>query len=406
MKVLIITYFFPPLNSIASLRPYSWAKYLAQQGIDVTVLTVKKYPFDNDLNLPIEGFKVVEIPIPKPIKIISLGKLINFLNQKFSLGIYYKMRIPDETVRWIKPSFNWAKNYHWDVIISTAMPYTTHEIAYKLKKNQNCKVWVADWRDLFSENPIFKGLPIIKIIEKQKEKKFNQEANLITTVSQGLKNYWTKTTTKPVEIIYNGFFEEDYKIPNQNIYSQNKKITIFYSGSLYKDRFIEYFFEAIAELKKENYPKTIEFQLAGAYNIEKYLKNYNINYHYLGFLKREEVINKLFQVDFLFFPLEKEKDLPNWKGILTGKIFEYLGINLYIPKPVLVVGKSYDQEKIEILQKSGCCIFLENKQSVKDFFINYQNNKKFTVQPNKEFISFFSRKNQAKILLEKIKNIL
>jgi hypothetical protein len=42
MKLLIITYFFPPLNSIASLRLYSFAKYLTEFGLDVTVFTTPK----------------------------------------------------------------------------------------------------------------------------------------------------------------------------------------------------------------------------------------------------------------------------------------------------------------------------------------------------------------------------
>ena len=400
MKILIITYFFPPLNSIASLRPYSWAKYLSKYA-DVTVLTPKKYPFENDLQMDITGFKVIEIPIPKPFKLISLGKLINFLNKKLSLGIYYKVRMPDETVRWIKPAFEWAKEYSWDVIISTALPYTVHEIAYMLKKNGNCKIWIADWRDLFSENPIFTGLPFFKNIEKKKEKLFNNNADLVTTVSKGLKEYWVKTTDKPVKIIYNGFFEEDYiGFYNQDI--KNNKIKIFYSGTLCKARYIEYFFEGLSEMN--NY--RIEFWLAGAYDIKEYLRKYKVNYFYLGFLKRQEIIKKLFEVDFLFFPLEKEKDLPNWKGILTGKIFEYLGLNLYVKKPIIVVGKSYDKEKIELLKKSGCCIFLEDKDQVKKFFKDYFENRIVEIEPNKEFIEFYSRKNQAELLLAEIKNLL
>ncbi|MFN3478403.1 MAG: hypothetical protein ACK4ZM_03445, partial [bacterium] len=251
MEVLIITYFFPPLNSIASLRPYSWAKYFSEMGINVTVLTPTKYPFSSDLDLPLEGFKVVNIPIPKPFKIISLGKLINFLNRKYSLGIYYKLRMPDDTIGWVKPAYEWASYRKWDVVISTALPYTVHEIGYKLKKNGKCKLWIADWRDLFSENPIFTGLPFLKNLEKQKEKIFNNTADLVTTVSQGLKNYWVKTTSKPIEIIYNGFFEEDYSVyysDEINQVNKDDKVCIFYAGTMVNERFVEYFFEAVNEL--------------------------------------------------------------------------------------------------------------------------------------------------------------
>lgn len=326
MRILIISYFFPPLNSIASLRPYSWAKYFAEDGLDITVLTPTKYKFPNDLDLSFQNFKVHEIPIPKPFKIISFGKLVNFLNRKFSLGIYYKVRFPDNTIRWVKPAFSWAKNYNWDVVISTGLPYTIHEIGYLLKKNNKCKVWIADWRDLFSEHPLFKGLPIFRYYEKYLEKRYNNAADLITTVSNGLKNYWTSTTSKPVEVIYNGFFEEDFRFL-RDTKVRNGKIYILYTGTFYNSWLIDYFFEALKELKEEGVisSQNFEFTVFGAFDIQKHIDRYDLSriYRFGGFVKREEVLSGFVHSDFLFFPLVEDQNLPNWKGILTGKLFEY-----------------------------------------------------------------------------------
>jgi len=61
LKILIITHYFPPSNSIASHRTYSWAKYWSKMGHDVTVLTTAKERRENDLNLPFDGFQVIEI---------------------------------------------------------------------------------------------------------------------------------------------------------------------------------------------------------------------------------------------------------------------------------------------------------------------------------------------------------
>ncbi|MCS7244193.1 MAG: hypothetical protein RMJ36_05620 [Candidatus Calescibacterium sp.] len=408
MRILIITYFFPPLNSIASLRPYSWAKYFPEYGLDVTVLTPTKYKFSNDLDLNFDNFKLCEIPIPKTFKLVSFGKLINFLNERFSLGIYYKVRFPDDTFRWVKPAFSWAKNYYWDVVISTGLPYTVHEIGYLLKKNNRCKVWVADWRDLFSENPIFTGLPILRYYEKSLEKRYNNTADLITTVSEGLKKYWTNTTSKPVEVIYNGFFEEDFdSIGDTRV--ENSKISILYAGTFYRSWLVSYFFEALKELRQEGVinPHNFEFIVFGAFNIEKYIEKYGLKeiFRFGGFVKREKVLNSFTHSDFLFFPLSEERDLPNWKGILTGKLFEYLGVNLYVNKPIMVVGKTYDVEKVQILNNSGCCLFLDNKESIKNMLKKYIKERKFDVFPNKEFIGYFSRRNQAKIFLRKIMEI-
>ncbi len=39
MKILIVSFFFPPQNAIGGQRPYSWAKYWSRKGHEVHVLT-------------------------------------------------------------------------------------------------------------------------------------------------------------------------------------------------------------------------------------------------------------------------------------------------------------------------------------------------------------------------------
>ena len=42
LRITIVTYDWPPRNSIGTHRPYSWARYWCENGQDVTVLTAKK----------------------------------------------------------------------------------------------------------------------------------------------------------------------------------------------------------------------------------------------------------------------------------------------------------------------------------------------------------------------------
>ena len=59
MKILIVSTYFPPANSIASLRPYSWAKWWSRAGHDITVLTTEKDKRSNDFKLDCKGFKIL-----------------------------------------------------------------------------------------------------------------------------------------------------------------------------------------------------------------------------------------------------------------------------------------------------------------------------------------------------------
>ena len=47
MKVLILTYYFPPNNATAGFRPLSWAKEFVKNGIEPVVVTRHWKPEDN-----------------------------------------------------------------------------------------------------------------------------------------------------------------------------------------------------------------------------------------------------------------------------------------------------------------------------------------------------------------------
>lgn len=65
MKILIVSTYFPPKTSIASLRPYSFAKRWSQLGHEVTVLTAPRYDFEPNLELDCSSFKVISVPLPR-----------------------------------------------------------------------------------------------------------------------------------------------------------------------------------------------------------------------------------------------------------------------------------------------------------------------------------------------------
>ena len=52
MKVLLVTWHFPPVNTVAALRTGKFAEYLAGNGVDVKVVTVAKD--SDDRSLPID----------------------------------------------------------------------------------------------------------------------------------------------------------------------------------------------------------------------------------------------------------------------------------------------------------------------------------------------------------------
>ena len=72
MRILIVTHYFPPENAIASLRPYSWAKYWTAIGHQVTVLTTQEAVSEQNLNLPLPSCEIWRVGRPS---ILHKGRL-------------------------------------------------------------------------------------------------------------------------------------------------------------------------------------------------------------------------------------------------------------------------------------------------------------------------------------------
>ena len=151
MKILIITYNWPPRNSIGTHRPYSWAKHWAGQGASVTVLTSEKCSFDAplDLALPaIPGVEVVSVfylgTRRQSLKETSDARLpksmafwaVHFLKRaRFVLSKALGLSI-DVRGRWTKPAWSHAfelmSDNQFDVVVSTYGPAAAHRVAARL----------------------------------------------------------------------------------------------------------------------------------------------------------------------------------------------------------------------------------------------------------------------------------
>ncbi|MBE7434432.1 MAG: glycosyltransferase [Anaerolineales bacterium] len=379
MKILIVTIFFPPLNSVASFRPYSWAKYWSRAGHDVTVLTTKKHEHPTDSPYPFTGFEAREVEMPlfnrlrgalgrentakvvgsnngvKATVLSSLlaraNKSIQFLQRRF--GVLNYCRMPDLTDLWAARAYQSVSSEQWDLVVSTAWPYTVHQIAYRLRKKGLAKKWIADWRDIWIGNHLYAGLFPFTLIERYYERLWMKKADFITTVSEPLAGILRKRYGDKVSVIYNGFDPEDNEgLPPEKAYPDDGVFRIVYTGSIYAGwQDPSPLFEAIVRLKSQEQITPEHLQvifygnnadmtpLANKFNISEYVQ-------YGGFLPRQQSLHFQRDADALLF-LEFES--KNLRGILTGKLFEYL----FAGPPILSVGSGVDDSVGVVLKETG-----------------------------------------------------
>jgi glycosyltransferase involved in cell wall biosynthesis len=364
LKVLIITYYWPPAGGSGVQRWLKFVKYFKEFGIEPIVYTVENANY-------IKEDKTLLSEVPKEITVLkqtiwqpeqlffwkknkqnkqqvatlTQNKLLSFVRGNFF--------IPDPKVFWIKKSVRFLKkvikDQKIDIIVSTGPPHSMHLIAQRLKQDTKVK-WLADFRDPWSNlyyNEDFNHSIIAKKLHKKLETKVLQQANVVTTVSNSLQKEFSKIA-KNVQVITNGF---DTEVVNTSENQLDKKFSISYIGLLPKQSHSDLFLKVVKKLIDTNeiFRKNIKLNFVGdianevKLAVEKYkLQNYVT---FKGYVSHEEAIQiqQKSQVLLLLIPNVKHN-----KGILTGKLFEYLTTN----RPILAVGpKGGDLE--EVLQKTN-----------------------------------------------------
>ena len=417
-KVLVITYYWPPSGGAGVQRWLKFVKYLPSLNWEPIIYTVDngEYPvLDDSLvnDLP-SNIKVLKTKAWEPYSLYrrftgrKRNEKINssFLNDKkqnkilesISVWIRGNLFIPDARKFWIKPSIkfldNYIKNNSVDFIISSGPPHSTHLIALGVKK-LNKIPWLADFRDPWTNIDFYKDLKLSKwadIKHKKLEKNVLSNANVVLTIGNQLKDELQELGAKNVEVIENGFDEEDFKNNDSN--SLDSKFTIAHIGSFSPTRNHNILWKVLKEISNENndFSNKLQLKLIGKvdysvdnsiqeFNLEKYVKRFS-------YLPHNKVIAHQKSSKVLLLMVN---NTPNAKGIITGKVFEYMASN----RPILVIGpEDGDLAKIIGDTKSGVVCGYDNETKLKKVILDLFNNK---LSFNPDFEKY-SRKTLAKNL--------
>jgi hypothetical protein len=417
--VLIIAYFFPPDPEIGSLRLKGLAKYLPDFGWKPIVLT-KNFQDQSDLNCEIVKTQFCEYNAInkfkgkiklKPEEAVNKQLGIPELKNKFCWFDILQNKVaeiityPDEYKDWYSHAFELGDKLlatrKIDAIISSSYPVTSHIVAHDLREKY-CIPWVADLRDLWTQNHYHQYGQIRKFFEKRMEINTLLKSNIITTVSKDLASKLEIIHKGiPIFSIPNGF---DLDEVNYNTSILTTKFTITYTGNLYRGkRDPSKLFEALNELilEKSINPRNIEvrFYCPHKFNwmkdeIEKYnLQGIVQDYE---FLPRNIALLKQRESQLLILLLW---DHPSEVGVYTGKVFEYLASK----RPILAIGNLKGVVN-ELLKETNAGIFTssidEIKNSIMDFYRDYELNGEVTYKGDMSEIKKYSQKEMAKKFAE------
>jgi len=365
------------MDSTASERIYAFAKGLHKQGYEVTVLTTHKqkqivFPFEHDTS----SFKVVSLPYFDPLSLLFREKkaIVEKTEGEGSRGVlsffkeFYRTRmhnrLPSRTDFWITTAMKWLRRKkrsgeHYDLILSSYGPPAAHLIGLYAKRYFQ-SFWVADFRDLWTNNHFCKGLPFFRTIEQRLERAVFKEADLITTVSDGLAEVLKEEApTSKIHVIPNGFNEERLSTQLGKKKRGHKK-RISYVGTYFKEHGSSpLFFDALEKLmhEEEGLHEKLEVRFFGrfhpelSHHVRKRGLDNIVQVH--GLRPQEEADRELMSTDLLLF---FDFIAPPYQGILSSKLFEYL----YAPAPILSVGGKEKSSVNQLIQKCSAGVAAGN----------------------------------------------
>ena len=390
-KVLVITYYWPPAGGAGVQRWLKFCNYLPEFDIKPIVLTVdeKKASYlqtdetlvkDISLNIPVyktnsfEPLGIFSSIVGK--KNVPFGGFANVNKEsvlqkgaRFLRGNFF---IPDPRKGWnsyaYKKALQLIKQENIKTIITTGPPHSTHLIGLKLQAKLGVK-WICDMRDPWTDIYYYKDfmhLPFVKKMDADLEKKVLEQADEIITVSEGLKSIFSVKSElinpKKIHLLPNGYDEKDFE---EKIDSKNKTFILSYVGSMAQIYKPYVLLAAMANCLAKGYDMKLRFVGNVAPIIKKSIsiKGLYKNVEYIEHVEHKKAISYMQNTNSLLLIIP---NTSHAKGILTGKVFEYLAAQNHI----LAIGPTHgDVAQILKETKAGNIFDYEDEKGIEEELI-------------------------------------
>jgi len=366
LKTLVVSFFFPPYNTIGAVRVDRTASWLLRYGHDVRVVTAQRQPFPATLRPCTPQDRIIATPwldfggivggpqtsseaLCENPAAISRGR--NALRTITRNLVYY----PDRYVGW----FPWAvraasaslRTDPSDVVLASGGPWTSLLVASAAAKKFDIP-WVADFRDLWTDNPYVDRTALQSLFDRVAENRVLSSCSGIVTVSEQLASYLEVRHGRPVIVVRNAFDavsdSEHCIVPESE--PLGDELSILYTGKLYEGkRDPSVLFEAIQGMGERGRQVRIRFlgtpekglvrRLAEKHDVEDVVQVDSAVSH-------ADAAAAQRRCDVLLLILGTSvRD----HGIPTGKLFEYIGAR----RPILAVNAASRSEAARIVSDHG-----------------------------------------------------
>lgn len=416
-KILIVSYYYPPENSISSRRPLAFAKAFLKEGYDVTVLT-RHWEIDNfktfdDLNHPSD--KEVSIEMEHGIKTIRIGyrhistlkylikyglSKIDFLfliRQLFARSLNMEMNVYSSFYSFLKEHL---KQTTYDIILVSIYPLNLLRVLHEFKKQ--IPITVVDVRDYYNNHMLTKNYkPTLgqslqnSLIEKDLKKWFNKTTLIVAVNDSILRKIGNYSNSKKLKVL-NGFEKNSI----DGLIRQTEKLfTISILGGVFFQQRLDIMVDGFKKFIAGKNDVRINFVGAKMYPdvgefIEKQLPFSQVNV--TNRLPRKEALEYGLNSNVLYYLGWK-----GYEGMYSGKIFEYLGLR----KNILICPGDDDViDELINITNAGVTVDTAEEMSnaLERWYAEWKQNGTLIFHGKEEQILRYDREVQSQILVNQV----
>lgn len=369
MRILLVSYFFPPFNVVGAVRAAKFAKYFERFGHEVWVVSARAQPFAEGLALesnPAHVRYAHWVNVNAPVEVVMGGR------QKIATtgygggqgvglirraGQLYKTLVhsPDAQLGWVPFAIAEGRRMlseaKFDLIYASAPPFSGLIAAARIAR-QTGVPWVAEFRDLWTMNNAYSYPGWRHKLESILERRTLASAAAIVTVSEPLAAQLRTAFKQRVVAIANGFDPENQHDVSGAPALPTERLNLVYTGMLYPEHYeLDALAKAFALLKGRGLGEKVHASFFGRYlgaaraamsrhGVGEMMSAHEpVPYHASLALQRAADV-------LLMFPWGRSVD----QGVMSTKVYEYLGAR----RRILAVGSpDADASRLVVCRNAG-----------------------------------------------------
>lgn len=374
MRIALLAFHFRPDAAVGAIRPENWAAWLAEEHeVHVVTRGADRQARAVDLDAP---YRVVR---PRSAT-IALIEALNSRRKQVRLQHAQQAQASESPARigsgvltyrmpclhdcWLPAAYRALRRIRPELVIATHSPYVSLVAALLYCLNHpETRLWV-DFRDLWADDHKSTGMAPFSHLERYLEQRALARADVVSTVSRGLQQALDRSLgAARTRLIYN--------CPGPQAGTRqaaprpaDAPLTLSYTGSLFDAwRDPAPLLRRLVTLRAAGRiaPGMVRFSVASnhpgsLFDIARRLGAMDF-VDFRGHLSRAESVALQQQSDILVL---LESPAPEARGVLTGKLFEYLATD----RPILAVGPDQHSEIHQLLKKHDRLLSLDDLEAI------------------------------------------